>query len=98
VGDFIVFARKERKRDKYSGNDWYLGAVTDEKARTIEVKLDFLEKGKKFEAHIYQDGKNAEWKNSPYDLNIEKRMVTANDKLTLTLATSGGTAIRFKAL
>ncbi|TMN78419.1 MULTISPECIES: glycoside hydrolase family 97 protein [unclassified Pseudoalteromonas] len=98
VGDFIVFARKERKRDKYSGNDWYLGAVTDEKARTIEVKLDFLEKGKKFEAHIYQDGKNAEWKNNPYDLNIENRMVTANDKLTLTLATSGGTAIRFKAL
>lgn len=98
VGDFIVFARKERKRDKYSGNDWYLGAVTDEKARTIEVKLDFLEKGKKFEAHIYQDGKNAEWKNSPYDLDIEKRVVSANDKLTLKLATSGGTAIRFKAL
>ena len=45
-----------------------------------------------------QDGKNAEWKNNPYDLSIEKRMVTANDKLTLTLATSGGTAIRFKAL
>ena len=98
VGDFIVFARKERKRDKYSGNDWYLGAVTDEKARTIEVKLDFLEKGKKFEAHIYQDGKNAEWKNNPYDLDIEKRVVSANDKLTLKLATSGGTAIRFKAL
>ena len=98
VGDFIVFARKERKRDKYSGNDWYLGAVTDEKARTIEVKLDFLEKGKKFEAHIYQDGKNAEWKNKPYDLDIEKRVVSANDKLTLKLATSGGTAIRFEAL
>ena len=98
VGDFIIFARKERKRDKYSGNDWYLGAVTDEKARTIEVKLDFLEKGKKFEAHIYQDGKNAEWKNKPYDLDIEKRVVSANDKLTLKLATSGGTAIRFKAL
>ena len=98
VGDFIVFARKERKRDKYSGNDWYLGAVTDEKARTIEVKLDFLEKGKKFEAHIYQDGKNAEWKNKPYDLDMEKRVVSANDKLTLKLATSGGTAIRFKAL
>ena len=98
VGDFIVFARKERKRDKYSGNDWYLGAVTDEKARTIEVKLDFLEKGKKFEAHIYQDGKNAEWKNKPYDLDIEKRVVSANDKLTLKLVTSGGTAIRFKAL
>ncbi|KDC55366.1 glycoside hydrolase family 97 protein [Pseudoalteromonas sp. S3431] len=98
VGDFIVFARKERKSGKYSGNDWYLGAVTDEKARTIKVKLDFLEQGKKFEAQIYKDGENAEWKNNPYDLTIEKRIVTANDKLTLKLATSGGTAIRFKAL
>ena len=98
VGDFIVFARKERKRDNYSGNDWYLGAVTDENARTIEIKLDFLDKDKQFEAQIYQDGKNAEWKNNPYDLSIEKRTVTASDKLTLKLATSGGTAIRFKAL
>jgi len=98
VGDFIVFARKERKRDNYSGNDWYLGAVTDENARTIEIKLDFLDKNKQFEAQIYQDGKNAEWKNNPYDLSIEKRTVTASDKLTLKLATSGGTAIRFKAL
>ena len=98
VGDFIVFARKERKSTKYSGNDWYLGVVTDEKARTIEVKLDFLEQGKKFEAQIYKNGKNAEWKNNPYDIAIEKRIVTTNDKLTLELATSGGTAIRFKAL
>ncbi|MBB1410964.1 MAG: alpha-glucosidase [Pseudoalteromonas rhizosphaerae] len=98
VGDYVVFARKERKRDNYSGNDWFLGAVTDEQARSIEIKLDFLEQGKKFEAQIYRDGNNAEWKNNPYDLKIEKRIVTAADKLTLKLATSGGTAIRFKAL
>lgn len=98
VGDFVVFARKERKRDGYSGNDWYLGAVTDEQARTLEVKLDFLDKGKKFAAQIYRDGDKAEWENNPYDLTIETRVVTAADKLTLNLATSGGTAIRFKAL
>ena len=98
VGDYVVFARKERKRDQYSGNDWYLGAVTDEKARTLEVKLDFLDKGKKFEAQIYRDGDKAEWVNNPYDLKVEKRIVTADDKLTLKLATSGGTAIRFKAM
>ncbi|MBB1423869.1 glycoside hydrolase family 97 protein [Pseudoalteromonas sp. SG43-7] len=98
VGDYVVFARKERKRDNYSGNDWFLGAVTDEQARSIEIKLDFLEQGKKFEAQIYRDGNNAQWKNNPYDLKIEKRIVTAADKLTLKLATSGGTAIRFKAL
>lgn len=98
VGDYVVFARKERKRDNYSGNDWFLGAVTDEQARSIEIKLDFLEQGKKFEAQIYRDGDKAQWKNNPYDLKIEKRIVTAADKLTLKLATSGGTAIRFKAL
>ncbi|ALU43807.1 glycoside hydrolase family 97 protein [Pseudoalteromonas rubra] len=98
VGDYVVFARKERKRGKYSGNDWYLGAITDEQARTLTVKLDFLEPGLQFEAHIYQDGADAEWKHTPYDLSIQKQRVTANDTLTLKLATSGGTAIRFKAL
>ena len=61
-------------------------------------KLDFLDKGKKFEAQIYRDGDKAEWVNNPYDLKVEKRIVTADDKLTLKLATSGGTAIRFKAM
>ncbi|CAM4290505.1 glycoside hydrolase family 97 protein [Pseudoalteromonas byunsanensis] len=98
VGDYVVFARKERKRGQYTGNDWYLGAITDEHARSIEIKLDFLDANKKFEAHIYQDGKQAEWKHNPYDMSISKRIVTAKDKLTLKLATSGGTAIRFKAI
>ncbi|MDN3378590.1 MULTISPECIES: glycoside hydrolase family 97 protein [unclassified Pseudoalteromonas] len=98
VGDYVVFARKERKRDNYSGNDWYLGAVTDEQARTIDIKLDFLEAGTAFEAQIYRDGDNAQWENNPYDIKIEQRIVTAKDTLSLKLATSGGTAIRFKAL
>lgn len=98
VGDYIVFARKERKRDGYSGNDWYLGAVTDEHARTVDIKLDFLDGDKVFEAQIYRDGKNAEWKNNPYDIKIEQRIVSAKDTISLKLATSGGTAIRFKAL
>ncbi|NOU51909.1 glycoside hydrolase family 97 protein [Pseudoalteromonas sp. JBTF-M23] len=98
VGDYVVFARKERQRGKYSGNDWYLGAITDEQTRSIDVPLHFLEADKKFEAQIYQDGKDAQWKNNPYEIHISKRIVTAKDTLTLKLATSGGTAIRFKAL
>lgn len=98
IGDFVVFARKERKTKRYTGNDWYLGAVTDEEARQVEVKLDFLDANKKFVAHIYRDGKNAEWKHNPYDLVIEKKLVTNKDSLTLKMATSGGVAIRFKAM
>ncbi|NVK25137.1 MAG: glycoside hydrolase family 97 protein [Gammaproteobacteria bacterium] len=98
VGDFVVFARKERKTERYSGHDWYLGAITNEDAREIEVSLDFLESGKRFEAQIYRDGDKANWINNPYDYFIEKKPVTSEDVLTLKLATSGGTAIRFKAL
>lgn len=93
VGDYVVFARQQRDSD-----DWYLGAITDENARTIEIDLSFLPAGKNFEAQIYQDGENANWETNPYALDIRKIKLTAKDKLTLNLATSGGSAIRFKAM
>ena len=92
VGDYVVFARQ----DKHSA-DWYLGALTDEQARTLAVKLDFLPAGKRYTAQIYRDGKDANWRTKPYDMQIEQKSVTATDSLTLPLATSGGAAIRFKA-
>ncbi|WP_372872395.1 glycoside hydrolase family 97 protein [Shewanella sp.] len=98
VGDFVVMARKERKARQYSGNDWYLGAVTDENARDVTVKLDFLEPGKTFEAQIYQDGKDAEWKWRPYEMDIKKQTVRRGDTLSLHLAEGGGAAVRLKAL
>ena len=98
VGDYVVFARQAKSSARYSGDDWFLGAVSDEQAREVTVKLDFLDANRRYEAQIYRDGDKAEWKNNPYDLVIEQRIVTAKDTVTLKLATSGGTAIRFKAL
>ena len=93
MGDYVAFARQER-----GGNDWFVGALTDENARELTIALDFLDANKKYQAQIYRDGDNADWISNPYDLAIEKKMVTATDKLSFTLATSGGVAIRFKAL
>ncbi|MET1219262.1 MAG: glycoside hydrolase family 97 protein [Glaciecola sp.] len=98
VADYVVFARKEKKHRHYSGNDWYLGAVTDENARELDVALDFLDAGKTYEAQIYRDGDKAHWANNPYALTIEKRNVTAKNRLQVKLASSGGVAVRFKAL
>ncbi len=98
MGEYVVFARKERKRDHYSGNDWYVGAITDGEAREVTIKLDFLEPGKRFEAQIYADGEDAEWVNNPYSMAITKQIVDSKDSLSLKLAPSGGAAIRFKAL
>jgi len=93
VGDYVVFARQER-----DGNDWYLGGLTDEKPREIKINLTFLDDKKNYQAQIYRDGDKAQWINNPYDLIIENKTVTAKDSLTIKLATSGGVAIRFKAL
>lgn len=98
VGKYIVQVRKERKARQYSGNDWYLGALTNEEARYIAIPLTFLEKGRKYEAQIYRDGDTAHWADNPYDVAIEKREVTASDTLEIRLAESGGLAVRFKAL
>lgn len=93
VGDYVVFARKQR-----NSPDWFLGAITDERARKIEIDLNFLTDNKKYRAHIYRDGKKADWKMNPYEIIIEDKLLSKGERLLLNLATSGGTAIRFEAL
>ena len=90
IGDYIVTARRDR-----NSADWFLGAVTDEEARDLDVALDFLEPGATYEATIYADAPDADWKTNPTAYTINKTDVTAGDKLHLHLATSGGTAISF---
>ena len=92
VGEFVVFSRKDRKSD-----DWYIGAVTDEQAREVEVSLDFLDKNRGYTAQVYRDGDDAHWKTNPYSIVIEEKKVSFDGTLKLTLAAGGGTAIRLKA-
>jgi alpha-glucosidase len=92
VGDYVTIARRER-----GGDDWYLGAVTDEEPRTLDVPLSFLDPGRRYLAQIYRDGDDAHWKGKREDIVIEAREVTAADTLTLRLAPGGGQAIRFAA-
>ena len=91
VGDYATIVRKDRNSD-----DWYLGSVTDENARTLEVKLDFLDAAQRYRAHIYRDGTNADWRTHPFAIAIERREVRRGDTLQLKLAPGGGQAIRFQ--
>jgi alpha-glucosidase len=94
VGDYVTFARQAR-----NDPDWYLGAVGDEQARVLNVPLTFLSPGKTYEAQIYRDGDDADYRTAArHSIVIEKRKVTAGDTLTLRLAPGGGQAIRFRAL
>ena len=93
IGDYVVIARQSR-----GGGDWYMGAITDEEARKITQRLDFLAPGKQYEAQIYADAPGADYRTNPSALTIRKRKVTSTDDLDLDMAPGGGVAIRFKLL
>ena len=92
VGDYVTFARKDRNSD-----DWYIGSVTDENARTLDIALDFLDPGRQYRAQIYRDGDDADWRANPHSIAIESRMVRGGERMQLKLAPGGGEAIRLVA-
>ena len=89
IGAFCVFARQER-----GGDDWFIGGINADEPRTVEVPLTMLEKGKKYRATIYRDGKKADWQTNPYDYVIETKTVQANKRLKIKMASGGGFAIK----
>ena len=92
-GRYITIARK----DKHS-NDWYVGCTAHEGGHTSELLLNFLDKGKKYEATIYADAKDANWKTNPKAYTITKQKVNAKTKLKLTAAQGGGYAISIEEI
>lgn len=88
--DFVTIARKER-----DGARWFLGSITNEEARTLNVALDFLDEGVTYELTRYEDGPGADWETNPGALTIETEQVTASDELTLDLVPGGGAAMLF---
>jgi len=84
VGEFVTVAKR-------SGNEWYLGTITNWTAREREISLDFLGPGT-YEATIWRDGPKAAEKAT--DMVRETKTVTAKDKLKLSLAPGGGAAVR----
>jgi hypothetical protein len=91
VGDFVTIARKE----KTTGN-WFLGSITDENSREIEINFNFLEANKIYEAKVYRDGNNAHWNNNPLDIIIETFEINKGDRKVIKLAEGGGLAISLK--
>ena len=89
-GEYVVVARQGKKNGQ-----WFCGGVTDDNKRTLEVPMNFLEPGKTYEATIYADAENADYKEAPQAYRIWKQDVTASDVLSMTMARGGGFAISF---
>ena len=88
VGEWIAVVRR-------AGDKFFLGATTDETARTIDQPLSFLRPGVRYTATIYGDAPDADWETNPTAYEITSRTVTCEDVLTLRLAPGGGAAVSF---
>lgn len=93
IGEYVTIVRKD-----IASNDWYLGGITNEDARELEVNLEFLANEKKYIAEIYSDTEISDWKTNPDDYSIVKTEVNSASQLILKLAAGGGTAIRFRCV
>ena len=89
-GEYVVVARQGKKKGQ-----WFCGGVTDDNKRTLEVPMNFLEPGKIYEATIYADAEDADYKENPQAYSITRKDVTASDVLSMTMARGGGFAISF---
>ena len=93
IGKYVTVARKER-----GGDRWFVGSITNEEARQIDLPLGFLEAGKQYRAIIYEDGPGADFETNPYPMTIRQVEVNSNSTLKLKLARSGGAAIRISKI
>lgn len=87
-GDYITVARKAKGTD-----NWFVGGITDENARTANFTLDFLTPGKQYVATLYADGKDTDYKENPTSYQIKKGIVTNKTKMSVKEARSGGFAL-----
>ena len=92
MGKYVTCVRQERGTD-----NWYVGSVTDATARDLDLSLDFLDQGTRYEAIIYEDGPGADYRDNPYPMTIRRVAVDRGTTLRLHLAPGGGVAIQILA-
>lgn len=90
-GDYLTVARKAKNRD-----EWYVGAITDERPRSTNVNLNFLAPGRRYVAAVYADAPEAHWERNPTAYKIQSYVVDAKTSLRLDLAAGGGAAVSLK--
>lgn len=90
IGEYITVARKES-----GGRDWYVGGITNENKRSLDIDLSFLDDGL-YEATIYSDSKESDWESNPLDYVISKHKLRKGDDYLMRLARGGGQALKLR--
>ncbi len=92
IGDYITTARR-------TGDTWFVGSVNNEKAaRSLEIKLDFLQPGVTYEAALFMDAPETDGVKNPEAYKVAKQTVKQGDVITAKMALGGGHAMILKPL
>lgn len=83
AGQYIVMAKRR-------GQKWFIGGITNDKGREIDVTLDFLPEGKDMQMTSFVDGVNAA--KMAMDYRQEKSTVNKDTKLHIRMVCNGGFA------
>lgn len=86
IADFINIARR-------SNENWFIGGMTDEVPRTMDLKLDFLTEGTTYIAHSYSDAFATDFKDNPTAIAIEQFIIQKGDTIKVSMASGGGYAL-----
>ena len=89
IGEFITIARKDINSDS-----WYIGSITNEDGRSIEIEMNFLNDNASYKATIYKDPTNGGWINNPEQVDIINKTFKKGDTYTIDLEPGGGQAIQ----
>ncbi len=92
-GRYIVAARKAKGQD-----DWFVGCTANENGHESVLPLDFLDKGRKYEAVIYADAPDAHYQTNPQAYVITRKKVDSKTRLKLKAAPGGGYAISLRPI
>lgn len=85
---YIIVARKAKGTDR-----WFIGGKCNEDGHQSDLRLDFLDKGKKYVCTVYADAKDADYEKNPKAYTISRRTVKQGDRLRLKMAPGGGFAV-----
>ena len=91
--EYVTIARKEK-----NGERWFVGSTAGENDHESQIKLDFLDSGRKYEATIYCDAKDANYKTNPQAYTITTKKVDNKTTLKLKAVAAGGYAITLRPI
>jgi alpha-glucosidase len=83
IGEYIAVAKRK-------GNKWYIGGITNDQSREVELDFSFLDKGSSYSMTMFVDGVNAD--NYAIDYKKNTRIINTDDKILVKIVLNGGFA------